>query len=237
MCGYGQIHMNNEYLSLLSPKTKELLAKIESHIESEVIVKLDSSRTDTLACEIENFELTILTPNKERFLDDSVFHELLHFERFCISNIPRMIACDDYNFADETFETKVTAVDNNLEHFVIVPTELQLRPNRTEYWEKRLEKKAALQMQGLDLLIDWAFAKHILPEANVSQKLEAKVSDLGFRSEAEQLLEVVLRNLHCKPNLVKSVISSSNIPQGAICLEYLDFKHRRASERSLITIA
>ncbi|MEA3360542.1 MAG: hypothetical protein U9R17_14205 [Thermodesulfobacteriota bacterium] len=164
--------MKQEYINRLPQEIHLLVQKIECHIDSEINVKVDESRPHRLACEVDKHGATILTPNDGYFPEASVLHELLHIRRFCVNNVPRIFVCDSYQNWNPELESGLTYLDTNLEHFVIVPEEIEYRPDRKEYWDSRIcnkiEKFDLLnrdnQNQGFDALIYWAFIHHVFQE-------------------------------------------------------------------------
>ncbi len=225
--------MKQEFRSFLVPETISLLEEIENSLGEEVQVIIDQNRQDTLACDIDGFTATILTPNENHFPDGSVFHELLHLKRFCVEEIPRMVICENHDCGPR-FAKGIVDLDNNLEHFVIVPKDIEHNSKRKTYWEiKLLDKIRGPRFQGLDALIYWAFSKHIFPESSVFKKADCAIIALKLRENAEKIHQDILKNLESKESLVKALLIESDAPRSAICLEYSNFKAQQRTERSL----
>ena len=125
--------MEDIYYDLLDEKTLALVNEIESYIGTKIRVEIDTTRTDILACKATKDAATILIPDQDHFPNCSVFHELLHIRRSCVYSIPQIAVCDTYlNWTDE-LENILTSLDNDIEHFIIVPEEIENYSERKNY--------------------------------------------------------------------------------------------------------
>jgi len=76
----------------------------------------------------------------QHFPNVSVFHELQHIRRVFLEGVPRITACEDFELWSPQLDTALAKLDNNLEHLVIVPRELEVYPERRAYWEIRVQR-------------------------------------------------------------------------------------------------
>lgn len=233
--------MNKKYFNQLNHDTRLLVQEIEHDIRAEINVNIDASRTDVLACEVGKQGATILVHREDYFPDDSVLHELLHIRRVCLNKVPRIVVCESYENWNPKLETALTKLDNNLEHFVIVPEEIKCRPNRKEYWELRiynaLEKFDSLSLirddQERKALIYKALIHNIVPERELIKKIDVVLSGLGIRKRASLFLDSISPYIDIKDKLVKVCFEHLQIPEDAGCLKYIDCKNNSCYEESL----
>jgi len=216
--------MNTEYLDKLVSDTRQLVLLIETHIETQIIVREVPTR-EHLGCEIEN--ATILTP-ENRFPDSSVLHELLHIRRFRVDDVPRLAVCNAFDFADPTFATRVTDLDNNLEHLFIVPEELSLRPNRRTYWEDRVRNAIKNQrnsgldvnVHGCDAVVNWVFANHVLGGGCAVDEATEVARELNCEETSKRLLSTLQQPNCSKGAFSRACLAELDLPGGSICLRY-----------------
>ena len=224
--GVRNLPMNKKYFDQLLPDNKKLLSLIENHIGGEVAIREVPMRNN-LGCEIHN--ATILTP-EGKFPDSSVLHELLHIRRVKVDGVPQLVVCDTFDFGDPNFETRITKLDNNIEHLFIVPEEINLRPNRITYWEDRInqavetQKKSGLDVHvhGGDAILNWVFAHRILGHGCVVEKATKVIQELNCEETAKKLLST-LQQPNCNKGIFsRACLAELNLPSGSICLKYLD---------------
>ncbi len=233
--------MDAKYFEMLSNDSKDLVNRVESKIGEEVEVKIDPSRVDKLACDIDDCEPKILIPKENYFPDSSVIHELLHLERFCIEEIPLLCTCND----DYEEENKLISLDNNLEHLIIVPEEIKLLPERYKYWINQINKKLVLceemiaseQNPSFDLLIYWAFISRSFKASELLGKMENILSRTNILERAHSFLTGITPIIYCKRQLVNVCIEYIGISKNNICLEFSDFNKKSKRKESLAEIS
>lgn len=232
--------MNSRYFDTLLDDSKALVKAIEKHIGKEILVKIDESRVDKLACDVENFEPKILIPKEGYFPDSSVIHELLHLERFCVKEIPLLCLCDDYY--NQKFERDLTSLDDNLEHLIIVPEEIQLRPKRLNYWVDKINLKLNAydsmidngQKPGLDLLVYWVFISRTFKDTELYAKIEDMLLNSNMVKMADDFQSEIETNIYCKRDLVNVCVTFAGIQQNIICLEYCDYNKMNSRVETLV---
>ena len=124
--------MNSAYLDRLTPAVQAFVLEIERAANIEIDVKVDSSSdgrgpdgAGILACDIDKRGVTLLAPNDAYFPDGGVFHELLHVRRIFVERVPKLAANLDFAHWTPQLENGLTTLDNDLEHWVIVPEEIR----------------------------------------------------------------------------------------------------------------
>ena len=233
--------MKQEYINRIPQEFHFLVEEIESHINDEIYVKVDGSRPHKLACNLDNYKATILIPTEDYFPEASVLHELLHIRRFCVNKVPLIVVCDNcYNWSP-SFEANLISLDDNIEHFIIVPEEIGYRPNRKEYWKTCLRNRIDNlihstkdnQDLGFDALLYWIFINHIFPEDDFINKIDNAISAHGIKERAQKFQKEFIAHLSSKEKLVKVCTTCTGLSDDDVCIEYKDFKNKSSHEKSL----
>jgi hypothetical protein len=101
----------------------------------------DSLNPDRLAARCEPDDVAFLLPRHDFPADPgSIAHELLHIRRFGLEAVPMLESSDQVVDFDGSFSVIVGTLGNALEHLVIVPIEIDLVPERRDYWEGILSR-------------------------------------------------------------------------------------------------
>ncbi|MCP3930768.1 MAG: hypothetical protein GY705_16900 [Bacteroidetes bacterium] len=233
--------MEKEYLTLIDSNNRTLVQEIEKHIGSPISVHIDNSRENYLACDIDKSGAKILIPNKNYFPNDSVYHELLHLRRLSIEKAPRILVCDDYDRWTPQLESGMVSLDNDIEHFVIVPDELKKYPGRDSYWKNKvryvLENYENLGLikddQERRVLINWAFANYVVSGNNIIEAANLAVQKMKIEKQAHEFLSQISDVIASKEALVQVFFKYLSIPFEVGCLEYLDFENKTSNEKRL----
>jgi hypothetical protein len=236
--------MQDAYINTLSARTQELVNRIEQHIQSEIVVEVDGSRVGTLACEVDLAEIKILIPENGYFPEPSVVHELIHIRRFCVEKVPKIAVCDAYDNWSPEIEDAFVDLDNNLEHFVIVPEEIKLFPDRREYWEACISSRLGQLDSGNtcggntqgSVLMYWTFLRHVFPRSELFVKANAIVEKLGISEAVQSCFTQTMPCIETKEKLVRAWFSNLDIPLGAGCLVYIDFRNHSNKEIAVASV-
>lgn len=239
----GSLNMKQEYTDRLPQEIRSIAQRIERHIDSQIDVRVDNSRKNILACEINRRGAAILIPHHDYFPVASVLHELLHIHRVCVDSVPRVVVCDAYQYWTPKLESGLTTLDNNIEHFGIVPVEISYRPDRREYWKSRFRRKIQKpdqsnpeHIQAFDIIVYWSFLHIVLKEDDLIDQADEVISLLGVRDRAEEFQNEIIPHLDCKEKLVKVCTKHADIPVEAVCLKYIDCLHNSSYEVSLLDL-
>lgn len=235
--------MKKEYINRLSQNIIRLVQDIESHIDDDIDVKVDESRSCVLACEVDKQGAAILTHKHDYFPEDSVLHELLHIRRICLDKVPQLVVCDNFDNWTPELETGLKPLDNNLEHLIIVPEELKYRPDRKEYWKNRIINKIETfddqirvnQIQAFDTLIYRVLIHHVLKDDDLKIKIDEIISP-DLKNISQEFHDKIVLYLDSKEKLVKVCFNYINISDKAVCLEYIDCKNHSSYKNSLSNI-
>lgn len=118
-----------------------LVSRIECKILRKVKVEVDPGLGDGLQSEIGH-DVQIFVPNRDHFPEGAVLHELLHARRFHIDGVPQFVVCDLHE--DVKLGQLYQAIENNLEHLIVVAEERSLRPDRCSRRISKVERTFAL---------------------------------------------------------------------------------------------
>ena len=222
--------MNNFYFNLLDRNNRLLVQEIEEIIGSEIEIKVDVARINKLGCEVDKDGATILLPKEDYFPNSSAYHELLHIRRFCVHKIPRILACENFNGWNSKLSSALISLDNDIEHFIIVPEEIKQYKMRNSYWENKVEN-ILVNYDSLGLikddqerrvLINWAFVHHVFSCKELIDKANTAINNLCIVDRTYQFIEEVVQALDKKEILTQVFFKHLKIPIDAGSLEYLD---------------
>lgn len=240
--------MQPAYLARLSSDIRSMAEEVERAGNVEIIVEVTSNRVRNLpdqpvsmACEVNLHGATILIPTADYFPDGAVLHELLHVRRFLVEGIPFLIDCETYEPWSPNLASGLVRLDNSLEHLIIVPEELEIRPDRKEHWErvmthvwKQLAKYDFSEAdQQYQALINWAFVQHVLPDGPVRAYAMTVLKNFSLYDSAQRLYEALIPILSNKENAVRVCFNHLELPLEMACLEYIDIHTGGRREVSL----
>lgn len=232
--------MNNEYLDKLPHDIRTLVEEIEENSNIEIEIQIDATRLSrsidqkgSLACEVDQHSARILIPTAHYFPDGSVLHELLHIRRFLLEGVPRIVVCDDYEDWTPQLCRGLTDLDNRLEHLVIVPEELILRPDRRIYWESVMCRVLdGLQTTSISeddrkryAQLDWVFIRNVIDSYCLTEQAQSLTTQFGIIEQVESFNAALLLSLPSKENTVQVCFEHLNIPFEVAALEYLNSRN------------
>ena len=217
--------MDIEHLNHLSPPLRERAINLEEVMGLEIQVRIDVTRA-SLACNVEVACVEILTPANDYFPEPSVFHELLHIERFKISGIPQIRSSDKY-LGPPQLDDGLKKLDNALEHLIIVPCELQTFPARYDYWvDKHSHHVGELRssQRSDEEIVVWgscaqAFARHVLNNQKLVNDIELALTQRSLHKRLHKLTNKILENINVKRNLVLYCIEEIGITREQVCFK------------------
>lgn len=233
--------MDATYLNRLPAELRERIESLERYSNSNVEVEVRNDRTG-MGCDIDYNGAKILVPAGDYFPTAAVFHELRHIERIYLERVPRLVYCDHCEEHDPAIvlglQSAFRRLDNNLEHLVIVPQELERWPERTEHWETRVSMRLAesaersTEAQKSAVVELWPFACHVLPRTAVTANLGEQAKALGVFGKGEALYADVIPHLESKKATTAAWMKHFPGYQNCLCLEYIDIQdHRHYEER------
>lgn len=227
--------MQPEFLDRLNAELRAFVAEVEATAGLEIVVREDESLNTRgpwghgmLMVHIESRSLVLVKPTNGYFPDGAVRHELLHVHRLHGQGIPRISTPVEAGFEDDALDDVLVDIDNDLEHLVIVPLELQLHPERRDHWEAVVDQVwsdsfPATNDQGRRIggLLQWAFLRHVLPASKARPVAEAALLAVGLTVEADQFADEVIALLPDKVAVTAAVVRWFDLPAHKVVLEYL----------------
>lgn len=233
--------MENAYFEMLDETSRTLVLEIESHLNGAIEIEVDTSRTDTLACTVKKNGPIILTPNANHFPSASVFHELLHIRRFCVNSEPKIVVCDSFVEWTDKLEDCLKELDNNIEHFIIVPEECEKYKDRINYWVTMVvtaikiisNSKMEADEKERQALLYWAFSKHVLNGSEAENISNSLIEELSLKEKATSFLSEINTFINEKDKLVRVFFNHLNLKLDIGCLNYIDCINNKTREEAL----
>jgi len=240
--------MQPEFRNRLSADVRTLVQQTEDSAGIEITVVVDPERAsgspdepDPMACEVDEHGAQLLLGDAAYFPDPSVFHELQHIRRVLLEGVPRVVVCEDFEPWSPQLDTAVAQLDNNIEHLIIVPRELEAYPVRRGYWEARvrrmLDRLAGNELPGIDrerfAMLAWVLVHHMTPRQELQDAARCILRELRIEERAGQSRDAVMAALESKEQLVRITFEYFALPATAGCLKYLDAGNGTASVVSL----
>ena len=227
--------MQPEYLARLSEPLQQFVLEVEEGAGVDIKVILDPNQNEggttgqgKLAANIKAQSIQLFAPTNGYFPDGAVRHEVLHVRRFHVEGIPKLALADSEEL-DNGYSDNLCALDNAIEHIVIVPVELQFHPERREHWEVVM-RDICLGLPDvpegercLAFCIHWTFLRHVLPDSpsiEIARNF-AKVHALLEMADhfADQFISVAAN----KEELVRLLfLTFPEIPKNRVALEYIN---------------
>jgi hypothetical protein len=243
--------MQPEFESRLGADVRALVRDTEQLIDAEITVTVDPKRARNspdepgrMGCAIDEYGAQILIGELTYFPDASVFHELQHIRRILVEGAPRLVVCEDFEPWSPELSTAMTQLDNNLEHLVIVPIEMQRYPDRHAYWRNRLERLiTSLEINDMQqhdrhriAMLGLLLTEQMLPDANLRSKVVGVLRKWGIEDRAERYCAEAIAALVLKEQLVRTTFRYFELPTTVGCLEYLDSRNGSTRLMPLHTI-
>lgn len=239
--------MDGNYIARLPLDLRNLVETIERDTEIEISVTIDASR-ERLGCNIERHGAEILVPPNDYFPAGAVLHELLHIKRLYLDGVPRISFCDDCDDYEDNLDEELrlksglVAVDNNLEHLVIVPIEVAWLPERRMYWKERMRKalaelatdKLPLELRRGNVLEHSPFVRHVLPDEDLLAQLVTLAADLNMTERAAAYSAAVVGCLDSKVAMVRVWMEYFTGHEDIVCLEYFDIQNRTSQSSHVL---
>lgn len=227
--------MQYEYFSRLSEPVKEFVREVEAgaNIEIQVIpeARLNAggpTGQGNLEIIIEAKYARLFVPTNGYFPDGAVRHEVLHVKRFHIDGVPKLALADNEAW-DKRFSDSLGALDNAIEHIVIVPEELKLHPERRWHWEAVMSNICS-ELQSIPEgerclagCLHWTFFQHALPESPHSETMRNFLVQYGLLEMAEKFADQFLVVLPSKEEMVRVLFRTfPDMPKNRSALEYIN---------------
>jgi hypothetical protein len=229
--------MQRDFLDRLSENVRTVVQQTEDAAGINITVVVDPERgagspyePGLMACEVDEHGAEIFIVDAGYFPDASVFHEVQHIRRILLEGAPRLTLCQEFNYWSPELDTAMAQLDNNLEHLVIVPRELQIYPQRREYWEGRvrrmLDRLSGNELLDIDrrrfALLAWILVNDMTPNEVLKEDARRILRELGIEDRANQFRETILAAGNSKEKVVLVTLEFLELPRKAGCLEYFE---------------
>lgn len=233
-------HMQPEYLDRLSDPLQQFIHDVEkgAGVEIKVILHPKQNGGGTtgqgkLEVVIKAQSIQILAPTNGYFPEGAVRHEVLHARRIHVEGVPMLVLADTVVW-DQGFSDALIAIDNAIEHVIIVPEELQFHPERHEHWEAVMRDvclglpSVPEHERHLAVCLHWTFLQHVLPnspsveiardfaKSNALLEMAHDFADrfISIAASKEQLVELLFHNFQ------------EILPKNRAALEYISSTKR-----------
>jgi hypothetical protein len=226
--------MQREYIERVSERLAALIRETERRIGFEIDVRADPTR-NTVAGEVELASARMLIPDEEAFSQEAAFHELQHIRRFLVEGAPRLTDTeDDPDWTPERGQ-RLVAIDNALEHLIIVPRELEQFPLRSAHWEAVIARMldqidaggttCAQRREGGHYI--WIFLRMVMPESPMLERAR-QVLSVEEMTSADRLHAELAAAVGSKREVVRCWFDYFGIDVAMAWLEYLNPQERRS---------
>jgi len=227
--------MQPEFLARLSASVQEFVLEVERESGVAINVYIDPKQNKggtagqgKLAVVINAQSAQILVPTNSYFPDGAVRHEVLHVKRFLVECVPKLTLADDEDW-DKDFSDALGALDNAIEHLVIVPLELEHHPERRKHWESVM-KDVCLDLsqvpegeRRLVVCLHWTFIRRVLPSSPMTDVIRDFAVDHGLLEMANRFFEQFISAAESKEELIRLIFHTfPEIPRRRAALEYIN---------------
>lgn len=227
--------MQPEYLARLSEPVQQFILEVEEGAGVDIKVILDPNQNEggttgqgKLAVNIKAQSVKLFAPTNGYFPEGAVRHEVLHVQRFHVEGVPKLVLADNEEW-DKGFSDNLCALDNAIEHIVIVPVELQFHPERREHWEVVM-RDVCLGLpdvpegeRRLAVCLHWTFLKHVLPNSPQVEVARHFAKKYELLEMADHFADRFISVAGSKEELVRLLfLTFPEIPRNRAALEYIN---------------
>jgi hypothetical protein len=227
--------MQPEYLARLSGPVQEFIGEVEGQAHLGIEVRLDSRLNNggpmgrgNLEVDIAARRIQLFAPTNGYFPDGAVRHEVLHVQRFHVDGVPKLALADGAAW-HKGFRDVLAALDNAVEHIVIVPVELQFHPERRTHWEAMMSdvwSGLPFAPEGelrLAVCLHWTFLRHVLPGSPQIEIARNFMNEHALFGEADAFADQFLSVAASKEEMVRILfLTFPEIPKNRSALEFVN---------------
>lgn len=227
--------MQSKYLARLSKPVQQLVLEVEEGAGVDINVIPDPKQNEggttglgNLAVVINAQSIQLFAPTNGYFPDGAVRHEVLHVRRFHVDRVPKLALADSEEW-DKSFSDALGALDNAIEHVVIVPEELQFHSDRRKHWET-LMQDVCLALPGVPegerrvaVGLHWTFLRHVLPASPAVEIARSFARKHALLELADHFADRFKAVAASKEELVRLLFHTfPEIPKNRAALEYIN---------------
>lgn len=227
--------MQSEYLARLSEPVQQLVLEVEegAGVEINVILDLKQNHGGTtgqgeLAVVVNAQSIQLFAPTNGYFPDGAVRHEVLHVRRFHVDGVPKLVLADNEKW-DKGFSGALGALDNAIEHVVIVPEELQFHSDRRKHWETVMQHVCLALPdvpegeRRLAVCLHWTFLRHVLPNSPAVEIARSFAKKHALLELADHFADRFKSVAASKEELARLLfLTFPEIPKNRVALEYIN---------------
>jgi len=227
--------MQPEYLARLSEPVQHFVREVEDDAGVEIIVIPDIKQNEggttgqgNLAADIGAKRIHLFAPTTGYLPDGGVRHEVLHAWRFHVMGVPKLALAEMVNM-DMSLSSRLTHIDNAIEHVIIVPIELRLHPERRDHWE-RVMRDACSDLPNvperdlrLALCLHWTFLRHVMPDSPSFALTRDFASKHAMLEIADAFADRFISSMGSKAEIVRRLFELfPDLPRNRSALEYIN---------------
>jgi len=249
--------MDPQFFDLLPQSIQQLVLDIERVIGKPIAVRRRNSaqgisegfaRFVTVRCYLDNGETIVDISYPGETLElHSLIHEILHAWRYIVLGIPFLNAYIDDPYVKRTADS----LENDLEHILVIPAEIEIAPEAETYWERFYcdslrEVELALAFKrhsnlGIthqqNVLMRMWLATGATPQLGFRTKLQSLLEQTDYLAKANSLIADINRVLPNKADMTAVLLSHLNLPTEPYCLEKFDVPGRTISSWAIPELA
>lgn len=237
------VAVNHRYLSRLPDPVRDVVVRIEAFADSEIQVEVDSRpveptdpNPDRLACEVTEHTATIWLRAADVFPTSAVIHELLHIERYWNERIPQIMPTTDPTGANIV---NTSAIENALEHLIIVPREEAFGFDPYPYWAETARENwstypwpnmTSAWARRKNCLLAWLTVTHLTKDPGLQAQVRLHLRNEGLLADAEAFSKKITCTLPSKMRALGTVVRFLRIPYDEVTGMLYDVQNRRRVE-------
>jgi hypothetical protein len=218
-----------------------LVDRIEAFARHEIAVAVDtrpvsptSPNPDRLAADVTERAATIYLRSRDVCPAHDVLHEVLHIERLWLEGIPQVMPAHD-----PELKTVTSAIENALEHLVIVPREAAFGFDPYPYWNETSQRNwqtypwptlTDVGARRMNCLLMWLTVSQLVNDDGVKAHVERSLINEGLLDEARRFSARIVEKLPSKPHAISAVLRFLKIPTADVRLIRFYIQHERYEE-------
>ena len=206
---------------------------IENFAQTGISLEISPEVTaEALACRVDHNSAVLLLPPTGETTAQAVLHELLHIHRYWNEQIPKIMPVSE---SDSRWSI-ANAIDNSLEHTIIVPREAEYGFEPYGYWNAVTRRNfsdypwpeiADQFARRKNCLIGWLYCSKLIDDADVKETVRSALRSEGLLHDGEQFAAKVSRLASNKAQMISAAIRFLHIPRKDVRLLYCDIQGRR----------
>jgi hypothetical protein len=212
----------------------DLLREIETRAGREVTFapmrhppSPNDPNPDAPGCEVSGSFARLVYRDPDTLSENGITHELLHIRRYWVDGVPQVHPVQ----GDDDKWSVTSAIENAIEHLVVVPEEAKYCAIDPDYWNRTSATNWS-SYPWPDVPSEWVRRKHLIlgrlglelvTDRDVKAHVEQCLKAAGVWGEAQRVARAVRENVLRRKDLaVRTVVGALRIPRNEVRLVYLD---------------